>query len=58
VEQLTAVKAAVANAQTLQEAWALEQALKEGNMGAAYRVQAPVEQEGQQGEGPDAMDEG
>jgi U2 small nuclear ribonucleoprotein A' len=58
-EQLTAVKAAVANAQTLQEAWALEQALKEGNMGAAYRVQAPQEVENQQqGDGATAMDEG
>lgn len=55
-EQLTAIKAAVANAQTLEDAWRLEQALKAG--GAAALAAAEELQRQQQADGAAAMDEG
>lgn len=55
-EQLTAIKAAVANAQTLEDAWRLEQALKAG--GAAALAAAEELQRQLQGDGAAAMDEG
>jgi U2 small nuclear ribonucleoprotein A' len=63
-EQLTAIKAAVANAQTLEDAWRLEQALKAGDMPselARKEEEAQQQQQQQQQQQPDgaaAMDEG
>lgn len=55
-EQLTAIKAAVANAQTLEDAWRLEQALKAGTMPSELAQRE--EQQQQQQDGAAAMDEG
>jgi U2 small nuclear ribonucleoprotein A' len=58
-EQLTAIKAAVANAQTLEDAWRLEQALKAGDMPSALaRKEEEEQQQRQQQDGAAAMDEG
>lgn len=59
-EQLTAIKAAVANAQTLEDAWRLEQSLKAGDMPSALeRKELEQQQQQQQPQGgPDAMEEG
>jgi hypothetical protein len=60
-EQLTAIKAAVANAQTLEDAWRLEQALKAGDMPSALarkEEEQQQQQQQQQQDGPAAMDEG
>jgi len=59
-EQLTAIKAAVANAQTLEDAWRLEQALKAGDMPSAMarKEEQQQQQQQQQQDGPEAMDEG
>lgn len=56
-DQLTAIKAAVANAQTLEDAWRLEQALRAGDMPSAL-ARREEEQQRQQGDGAAAMDEG
>jgi len=56
-EQLTAIKAAVANAQTLEDAWRLEQALKAGDMPSAL-ARREEERQRQQQDGAAAMDEG
>jgi U2 small nuclear ribonucleoprotein A' len=60
-EQLTAIKAAVANAQTLEEAWQLEQALRAGAMPSELErkeEQQQQQQQQQQADGAAAMDEG
>ncbi|KAI8470591.1 MAG: leucine-rich repeat-domain-containing protein [Monoraphidium minutum] len=62
-EQLTAIKAAIANAQTLEEAERLEAALREGKLpselaGGGGRQQQQGEGEGEQQQNGDAMDEG
>jgi U2 small nuclear ribonucleoprotein A' len=57
-EQLTAIKAAVANAQTLEDAWRLEQALKAGDMPSALARKEEEQQQRQQQDGAAAMDEG
>ncbi|WIA28146.1 hypothetical protein OEZ86_010715 [Tetradesmus obliquus] len=57
-EQLTAIKAAVANAQTLEDAWRLEQALKAGDMPSALARKEEEEQQRQQQDSAAAMDEG
>jgi hypothetical protein len=57
-DQLTAIKAAVANAQTLEDAWRLEQALKAGDMPSALARKEEQQQQQQQQDGPQAMDEG
>jgi U2 small nuclear ribonucleoprotein A' len=56
-EQLTAIKAAVANAQTLEDAWRLEQALKAGDMPSALARKEEEQQQRQQQDGAAAMDE-
>lgn len=57
-EQLTAIKAAVANAQTLEDAYRLEQSLKAGDMPSALARKEEQQQQQQQQDGPEAMDEG
>lgn len=57
-EQLTAIKAAVANAQTLEDAWRLEQSLKAGDMPSALERKELEQQQQQPQDGPDAMEEG
>jgi U2 small nuclear ribonucleoprotein A' len=59
-EQLTAIKAAVANAQTLEDAWRLEQSLKAGDMPSALerKEQLEQQQQQQQQDGSAAMEEG
>jgi U2 small nuclear ribonucleoprotein A' len=57
-EQLTAIKAAVANAQTLEDAWRLEQALKAGTMPSELAQREEQQQQQQQQDGAAAMDEG
>lgn len=54
VEQITAVKAAIANAQTLQEMQMLEQALAEGRMPSQFQFKQAQQQNGESV----AMDEG
>lgn len=56
-EQLTAIKAAVANAQTLEDAWRLEQSLKAGDMPSALERKEQQQQQQQQ-DGSAAMEEG
>jgi U2 small nuclear ribonucleoprotein A' len=67
-DQLTAIKAAVANAQTLEDAWRLEQALKAGDMPSVLarkeeeeqqqRATAAAAADGAAADGSAAMDEG
>ncbi|KAF8072405.1 U2 small nuclear ribonucleoprotein A-like protein [Scenedesmus sp. PABB004] len=57
-DQLTAIKAAVANAQTLEDAWRLEQALQAGAMPSALAAEEEEQQRQQQQDGAAAMDEG